>query len=133
MFIRVRVGSARSCPTRPAEWNVDPLVSSDLSSTTTSRSPSSARWYATLAPPTPAPMTTTRADDGRPVFTRSDDAAVAQRAQGSAAIKGLGTRPLRFARPSIPTPASDGRCPVVTEQRVTEARPTAVLERVHFL
>ena len=26
MFIRVSVGSARSCPTRPAEWKVDPLV-----------------------------------------------------------------------------------------------------------
>ena len=28
MFIRVSVGSARSWPTRPAEWNVEPLVSS---------------------------------------------------------------------------------------------------------
>ena len=69
MFIRVRVGSARSCPTRPAEWNVDPLVNSSRSRTTTSDSPSSARWNATLAPPTPPPITTTRAADGSEVLT----------------------------------------------------------------
>src|SRR3954453_12398420 len=62
--MRVRVGSARSCPTRPAEWNVDPLVSSPRSTTTTSVSPNSLRWYATLVPPTPPPMTTTRAAVG---------------------------------------------------------------------
>ena len=39
MFIRVSVGSARSWPTSPAEWNVEPLVSSSRSTTTTSRSP----------------------------------------------------------------------------------------------
>ncbi len=33
MFIRVSVGSARSWPTSPAEWNVEPLVSSARSST----------------------------------------------------------------------------------------------------
>ena len=44
MFIRVSVGSERSWPTRPAEWKVDPLVSSLRSSSTTSRSPSFARW-----------------------------------------------------------------------------------------
>ena len=32
MFIRVSVGSARSWPTRPARWNVEPLVSSARSS-----------------------------------------------------------------------------------------------------
>ena len=69
MFIRVSVGSARSCPTSPAEWNVEPLVRSARSTSTTSVRPSSARWYATLAPPTPPPMTTTDADVGnaRPV------------------------------------------------------------------
>ncbi len=34
----------RSWPTSPAEWKVEPLVSSLRSSRTTSRSPSSARW-----------------------------------------------------------------------------------------
>ena len=34
----------RSCPTRPAEWNVEPLVSSERSSSSTSPQPSSARW-----------------------------------------------------------------------------------------
>jgi len=44
MFIRVNVGSARNCPTSPAEWNVEPLVSSFRSRSTTSRSPCLARW-----------------------------------------------------------------------------------------
>ncbi len=34
----------RSWPTSPAEWNVDPLVSSLRSSRTTSLKPTSARW-----------------------------------------------------------------------------------------
>ena len=34
----------RSWPTSPAEWKVDPLVSSRRSSSTTSSKPSSARW-----------------------------------------------------------------------------------------
>ena len=36
--------SSGSWPTRPAEWKVEPLVSSPRSSSTTSRSPSAARW-----------------------------------------------------------------------------------------
>ena len=36
-FIRVSAGSARSWPTRPAEWNVEPLVSSARSTSSTSR------------------------------------------------------------------------------------------------
>ena len=64
-FIRVSAGSARSWPTRPAEWKVDPLVSSARSTSSTSRSPRSARWCATLAPPTPPPMITMRARAGR--------------------------------------------------------------------
>ena len=63
-FIRVRAGSARSCPTSPAEWNVDPLVSSARSRSSTSRSPRSVRWCATLAPPTPPPTITIRAREG---------------------------------------------------------------------
>ena len=54
----------RSCPTSPAEWKVEPLVSSLRSSSTTSRSPSCARWWAIEAPPTPPPMMTTRARSG---------------------------------------------------------------------
>ena len=54
----------RSWPTRPAEWKVEPLVSSLRSSSTTSRSPSLARWWAIDAPPTPPPMMTTRARSG---------------------------------------------------------------------
>src|ERR1700679_3650541 len=53
-----------SWPTRPAEWNVEPLVSSLRSSSTTSRSPSLARWWAIEAPPTPPPMMTTAARSG---------------------------------------------------------------------
>ena len=71
VFMRVSVGSARSWPTSPAEWNVEPLVSSLRSTSTTSVTPSLARWYATLAPPTPPPMTTTRADEGRSVTAAS--------------------------------------------------------------
>ena len=44
IIIRVSVVVLRSCPTSPAEWKVDPLVSSARSSSTTSRQPSWARW-----------------------------------------------------------------------------------------
>src|ERR1039457_3653468 len=62
--MRVSETLARSWPTSPAEWKVDPLVSSLRSSSTTSRSPSLARWWAIEAPPTPPPMITTRARSG---------------------------------------------------------------------
>ena len=42
--MRVSDTLERSWPTSPAEWNVEPLVSSLRSSSTTSRSPSFARW-----------------------------------------------------------------------------------------
>src|SRR5215218_8458062 len=61
IIIRVRVVLARSWPTRPAEWNVEPLVSSARSTRTTSRQPSRARWYAIEHPPTPPPTMTQRA------------------------------------------------------------------------
>src|SRR5213594_3987877 len=61
MLMRVRAIVERSCPTRPAEWKVDPPVSSPRSSTSTSRQPATARWYAMLQPATPPPMMTTRA------------------------------------------------------------------------
>src|SRR4051812_34642264 len=54
----------RSWPTRPAEWNVEPEVSSSRSTRSTSGSPSRARWKAIDVPPTPPPMTTTRARSG---------------------------------------------------------------------
>src|ERR1700677_1052071 len=62
--MRVNDTLERSWPTSPAEWKVDPLVSSLRSSSTTSRSPSVARWWAIEAPPTPPPMMTTRARSG---------------------------------------------------------------------
>ena len=43
-MMRVSETLERSCPTSPAEWKVEPLVSSLRSSSTTSRSPSCARW-----------------------------------------------------------------------------------------
>src|SRR6478735_334017 len=63
--MRVSVTEPRSCPTSPAEWNVEPLVSSARSTSRTSVSPRRARWHAMLVPPTPPPTTTTRARDGR--------------------------------------------------------------------
>ena len=45
----------------PAEWNVEPDVSSARSTRTTSVQPRSARWYAIDVPPTPPPMITARA------------------------------------------------------------------------
>src|SRR3954451_10373456 len=62
IIILVRDSDPRSCPTSPAEWNVDPLVSSARSSRTTSLHPRRDSQYATEAPPTPPPMTTARAD-----------------------------------------------------------------------
>ena len=44
IIIRVRVVVDRSWPTRPAEWNVEPDVSSARSTRTTSFQPSSVRW-----------------------------------------------------------------------------------------
>ena len=44
IIIFVSETELRSWPTRPAEWNVEPLVSCARSSRTTSRQPSSARW-----------------------------------------------------------------------------------------
>ena len=44
IIIRVRVTEPRSCPTSPAEWNVEPLVSSARSTRTMSVQPRSARW-----------------------------------------------------------------------------------------
>ncbi len=41
---RVMLAFERSWPTRPAAWNVEPLVSLWRSSTTTSRTPARVRW-----------------------------------------------------------------------------------------
>src|SRR5271156_2770797 len=62
--MRVSGTLERNWPTSPAEWKVEPLVSSLRSSSTTSRSPSLARWCAIEAPPTPPPTMTTRARSG---------------------------------------------------------------------
>ena len=61
IIIFVRVTEPRSWPTRPAEWNVEPEVSSARSTRTMSVQPRSARWYAIDVPPTPPPMITARA------------------------------------------------------------------------
>ena len=47
----------------PAACQVEPAVSSRRSSSMTSVQPAFVRWYSTLAPTTPPPMTTTWADD----------------------------------------------------------------------
>src|SRR4051794_36002633 len=70
IIIRVSETDDRSWPTRPAEWNVEPLVSSRRSSRTTSRQPSSARWNAMDVPATPPPMITHRARGGGSRATR---------------------------------------------------------------
>src|SRR3954451_23528398 len=49
---------------RPAACQVVPDVRRSRSSSTTSRQPRCPRWYATDAPITPPPTTTTRARDG---------------------------------------------------------------------
>ena len=46
----------------PAACQVEPEVSSLFSSSSTSRQPIFARWYSTLAPTTPPPMTTALAE-----------------------------------------------------------------------
>ena len=70
IIIRVRFTEPRSWPTSPAEWNVEPLVSSPRSSTTTSVTPLRARWCAMLAPPTPPPTMTMRARPGSCAMNR---------------------------------------------------------------
>ena len=44
IIMRVSVRLLRSCPTRPAEWNVEPEVSWSRSTRTTSSHPSRVRW-----------------------------------------------------------------------------------------
>lgn len=48
--------------TLPAACQVEPEVSSSRSSSSTSVQPINAKWYATLTPAMPPPMTTTLAD-----------------------------------------------------------------------
>src|ERR1700692_3267170 len=55
---RIIVGDGLNWVTRPAAWQVDPLVSSSFSTSNVSRQPAFARWYATLAPVMPPPTTT---------------------------------------------------------------------------
>src|SRR5206468_4094020 len=55
---RATFGSPFSVCMPPAECHVDPAVSSRRSSSTTSFQPALVRWYRTLAPTTPPPMTT---------------------------------------------------------------------------
>src|SRR6187402_3890121 len=55
---RATLGSPLSVCMPPAACHVDPAVSSRRSSRTTSVQPALVRWYRTLAPTTPPPMTT---------------------------------------------------------------------------
>src|SRR4051812_4065676 len=64
IIIRVSGTLERSWPTSPAEWKVEPLVSSARSTRTTSRSPAATRCAAIDTPPTPPPTMTTRARAG---------------------------------------------------------------------
>src|SRR5271165_4374809 len=66
--MRVRLSEDRSWPTRPAEWNVEPLVSWSRSTSTASLQPSRASQYKMEQPPTPPPTTTTCA---RPIIVSS--------------------------------------------------------------
>src|SRR6185503_19970305 len=56
--MRVIERFGRICPTRPAACHVVPHVSRPCSSSTMSRRPSLARWYAALAPSIPPPTMT---------------------------------------------------------------------------
>src|SRR4051794_6198235 len=47
--------------TRPAAWHVEPAVRTAFSTSRTSVQPARARWYATLQPVIPPPITTIRA------------------------------------------------------------------------
>ena len=58
-------GSPLSVCIPPAECQVDPAVSSVRSSSTTSVHPAFVKWYSTLAPTTPPPITTTCVSRGR--------------------------------------------------------------------
>src|SRR5207302_8346818 len=63
-IIRVSEIDERSCPTSPAECQVEPWVSWYCSSSTESVHPSFARWYRVEQPITPPPITTARARPG---------------------------------------------------------------------
>src|SRR5437899_1352754 len=58
---RVSATDERSWPTRPAEWKVEPLVSSARSTSPTSCHPLWGKWEGVPPPPTPPPITTARA------------------------------------------------------------------------
>src|SRR3954447_25664862 len=57
-------GSENCARTPPAPGRVEPEPSASRSSSTTSRTPLRASWYAVLRPITPPPRTTTDADAG---------------------------------------------------------------------
>src|SRR2546430_902116 len=58
---RATLGSPLRVCMPPAACQVEPQVSSPRSSSSTSFQPALVRWYRTLAPTTPPPITTTRA------------------------------------------------------------------------
>src|SRR3954468_24957793 len=74
LLILVIVRFGRIWPTRPAACHVVPHVSLPCSSSSTSCSPSAARWYAVEQPAMPPPTTTMRACVGSVIATRSGQA-----------------------------------------------------------
>src|SRR5690348_7975183 len=64
LLIRVIVRFGRIWPTRPAACQVVPHVSLPCSTSSTSFSPRSARWYAVEQPAMPPPTITMRAERG---------------------------------------------------------------------
>ena len=101
---RSRTAAAR----RPSPSTVEPPATSPRSQRTTSRAPSSARWYATLAPAAPAPATRITAAGGLPAARlRSARAAARARPREPAAraARGSPSRPRGTGTPRAPSAA----------------------------
>src|SRR6185503_4221340 len=120
----------RSWPTRPAEWNVEPEVSSARSTRTMSVQPRSARWYATDVPPTPPPMMTARASSAMRTAYRAARRLVASchapgrshRRPGSMTERAAGVSDLALDRQELPVVVRgvEGQSEHAVDRGVTE-------------